>query len=250
MWTFARERGNSLDGTVAPIPWQYHGSDGLQMWLWQTPHFVATIGTEAAGFYWAVGDLMAAGGGRPRPLTDGRTADFATAERDLRETIGKFYPAVLGYRPYAGSLATTFRIFGGQFLDFAIFEGERCVVSVALPDGTERRYSGSVKVVHYAIEVRADGGTVQIMPTHISKISTRSGRAAVPLADQWNGSGRIFAGSVTGECNGRPGFLPETIDHAGMASCAVHEPERAGRGSPTASRATGVAPTALGTCDV
>ncbi|MEP7192258.1 MAG: hypothetical protein ABI903_05280 [Actinomycetota bacterium] len=216
-----------MDGTVAPIPWQYHGSDGLQMWLWQTPHFVAKIGTEAAGFYWTVGDLVAANGGRPRPLSDGRTSDYATAERQLRETIGKSYPTVLGYRPYAGSLATTFRIVGGQFMDFGIFEGQHCVVSVALPDGTERGYSGYIKVVHYEIEVtQANGGAVRIMPTHIARVLRGSGRAAAPLADQWTGSGRIYTGSVIPGCTGRPGFLPETIDHAGWASCRIHESDQ------------------------
>lgn len=210
--------------TIAPIPWQYHGSDGLQMWLWQTPHFVGKIGTEAAGFYWTVGDLIAADGGRPRPLTDGRTADFATAEHDLRETIGKSYPAVLGYRPYAGPLATTFRIAGGRLLDFGVFEGQHCVVSVAMPDGTERGYSGYVKVVHYEIQVtQIDGGAVRIMPTHISRVLKGSGRAAAPMADKWTGSGRIYAGAVMRGCNGRPGFLPETIDHAGLGSCKIHE---------------------------
>ena len=221
-----------MDGSLAPIPWQYHGSDGLQMWLWQTPHFVAKIGTEAGGFYWTVGDLIAATGGRPRPLSDGRTSDYAAAERQLRETIGKSYPTVLGYRPYAGSLATTFRIVGGQFIDFGKFEGQHCVVSVALPDGTERGYSGYIKVVHYEIEVtQASGGAVRIMPTHISRVLKGSGRAAAPLAHQWTGSGRIYTGSVTAGCTGRPGFLPETIDHAGLGSCRIHENDRIGDGA-------------------
>jgi hypothetical protein len=216
-----------LDGCVAPIPWQYHGTDGLQMWLWQTPHFVAKIGIELAGFYWTVGDLVAAGGGRPRPLTDGRTSDFAAAERELREAIGKSYPAVLGYRSYAGPLATTFRIAGGQFLDFGNFEGQHCLVSVALANGTERGYSGYVRVVHYEVEVTlVNGGAVRIMPSHISKVMKGSGRSAAPLADQWTGAGRIYSGSVMRGCTGRPGFLPETIDHAGVGSCRIHEGDR------------------------
>jgi hypothetical protein len=216
-----------VDGSLAPIPWQYHGSDGLQMWLWQTPHFVAKIGTEAAGFYWTVGDLVAANGGRPRPLSDGRTSDYAAAERQLRETIGKSYPPALGYRSYAGSLATTFRILGGQFMDFGVFEGQHCVVSVALPDGTERGYSGYVKVVHYEVEVtQINGGAVRIMPTHISRVLRGSGGATAPLADQWTGSGRIYTGSVLAGCTGRPGFLPGTIDHAGLGSCKIHENHR------------------------
>jgi hypothetical protein len=215
-----------LDVSIAPIPWQYHGADGLQMWLWQTRHFVAKIGSEAAGFYWAVGDLVAANGGRPRPLTDGRTADFASAERELRETIGKSYPAVLGYRPYAGPLATTFRIAGGRLLDFGRFEGQRCVVSVALPNGTDRAYSGYLRVVHYEVEVnQVNGGAVRIMPSHISKVVKGSGRVAA-LADQWTGMGRIYSGAVMAGCTGRPGFLPNTIDHAGVDSCAVHEGDR------------------------
>lgn len=214
--------------SIAPIPWQYHGSEGLQMWLWQTPHFVAKIGTEAAGFYWTVGDLIAATGGRPRPLSDGRTSDFAAAERELRETIGKSYPAALGYRPYAGSLATTFRIAGGEYIDFGTFEGQHCVVTVALPNGTERGYSGYVKVVHYELEVtQVHGGAVLIMPSHISRVLKGSGRAAARLAHQWTGSGRIYTGSVMRGCTGRPGFLPETIDHAGTESCVIHEGDRA-----------------------
>ena len=215
-----------LDTGIAPIPWQYHGRDGVQMWLWQTKHFVAKIGNEAAGFYWTVGDLVAANGGRPRPLTDGRTSDFAAAERELREAIGKSYPAVLGYRPYAGPLATTFRVAGGRYLDFGRFEGQRCLVSVALPNGTERSYSGYLRVVHYEVEVtQASGGAVRIMPSHIAKVLKGSGRAA-SLADQWTGTGRIYSGTVMPGCTGRPGFLPDTIDHAGTEACGVHEGDR------------------------
>ncbi|MGV8847821.1 hypothetical protein [Tessaracoccus sp.] len=216
-----------MEANIAPIPWQFHGTDGMQMWLWQTPHFVAKIGMEGAGFYWSVGDLIAAGGGRPSPLNEGRTADFASAERDLRETIGKSYPAVLGYRPYAGSLATTFCVAGGQFIDFALFEGQSCVVSVALQDGTIRAYSGYLKVVHYEIEVaQVNGGAVRITPSHISKVIRGSGRSAAPLSDQWTGTGRIYVGSVMRGCTGKPGFLPSTIDHVGMGPCAVHESDR------------------------
>jgi hypothetical protein len=216
-----------VDARIAPIPWRYHGSDGLQMWLWQTPHFVAKIGTEPTGFYWTVGDLIAAGGGRPRGLSDGRTADFAAAELQLRETIGKSYPTTLGYRPYAGALATTFRIAGGQFLDFGKFEGEHCLVTVALPNGAVRGFSGYVRVVHYEVEVtQTNGGAVRIMPSHISKVLKGSGRAAAPLADLWTGAGRIYSGSATRGCTGRPGFLPDTIDHVGRESCTVHEGDR------------------------
>ena len=201
-----------LDGCVAPIPWQYHGSDGLQMWLWQTPHFVAKIGTEPTGFYWTVGDLVASNGGRPRGLSDGRTSDFADAELQLRETIGKSYPTILGYRPYAGSLATTFRITGGRFLDFGKFEGQNCVVTVALPNGNERGYSGYVRVVHYEVEVtQINGGAVRIMPSHISKVLRGSGRSVAPLADQWTGAGRIYSGSPVRGLH-RPARVPAGHD--------------------------------------
>jgi hypothetical protein len=216
-----------LEGCLAPIPWQYHGNDGLQVWLWQTQHFVANIGTEATGFCWTVADLVAAGGGRPRPLTDGRSADFASAERELREAIGKSYPAALGYRPYAGPLATTFRIAGGQFLDFGRFEGQQCVVTVAQPNGTERGYNGYVRVVHYEVEVtQVNGGAVRIIPSHISRVLKGSGVSAAPLAGQWTGTGRIYSGNVVRGCTGRPGFLPETTDHAGAESCGAHEGDR------------------------
>ena len=220
-----------MDGSIAPIPWQYHGTDGLQMWLWQTPHFVAKIGTEATGFYWTVGDLGAASGGRPRPLSDGRTSDFAAAELQLRETIGKSYPSILGYRPYAGPLATTFRVAGGQFLDFGPFEGQHCLVSVALPNGGERGYSGYLRVVHYEVEItQTSGGAVRIMPSHIAKLTKRSGKSAAPLADLWTGAGRIYSGTAMRGCSGRPGFLPETIDHVGVRPCTIHEGDR-GAGS-------------------
>ena len=63
------------------------------------------------------------------------------------------------------------------------------------------------------------------MPSHIAKVLKGSGRAAA-LADQWTGTGRIYSGAVMRGCTGRPGFLPNTIDHAGVDSCGVHEGDR------------------------
>lgn len=210
---------------LAPIPWRFVDTDLMKMWLWETEHFEAKVAAEGTLFVWEVGDLIVSNQGLPRFLAEGRTGDFASAERECRELIGKSYSPRLGYARYAGHLATTFTLASGERRDLAPFHGQRAVVTVQLPTGDTQGFVGQVQISHYELILTPDAGTtVRIQPPHIVQIvgeTGGTGRSAGQSA--YTGSGRIYRGQVTRGCTGNPGFMANTIDHTGPAACPVHE---------------------------
>lgn len=208
------------------IPWSFVDDERVQLWTWRTPHFEARIAAESARFSWHVRDLVSVVDDLGRLLMEGRTDDFAEAERGLREVIGKSYPYRYGYAGYAGSLATTFRIGSGQRIDFSQFGAATMIVTLRMPDGREQSYTGTLDTLHHEVTLTPRSGRVlRIKPSCILRIAGENGRRAadVTQADPtYTGIGRIYRGSVEVGCTGRSGYLQHTIDHV-ADPCPVHE---------------------------
>lgn len=212
---------------LRPIPWTFQDSALATIWQWTTPHFQATITAEARAYFWELGDLIAPNDGQPRFLAESRATDFDTAERDLREMIGKSYPPHLGYGVYVGSLATTFTIATGERIDFGQFTGQPVVVTVRMPSGADQTLVGHASVVHFELVLEsANRGAVKVQPSHIVRIVREGGGTASTAASgDYLGAGRMYRGQITRTCTGTPGFMPNTIDHTGRP-CPAHEVTR------------------------
>lgn len=206
------------------IPWGFLDHALVKMWVWRTDHFDARVMADVNSFSWEILDLIRAVDGEGKFLAEGRAGDFAEAERAIRETIGKSYPTKYGYSGYAGALATTFTIATGESMDFAAFNGIRSIVTVKMPNGQEQSFVGETRVVHYELHLTAlTGQTVKIQPAHILRVVPEGGgRARATAASTYTGMGRMYRGTVVPGCSGKPGFMPDTIDHTGE-KCSVHE---------------------------
>lgn len=207
---------------LRPIPWAFINHDLMKRWVWQTPHFEVVVTSDFNSYSWVVTDLMKSADGLF--LTEGRTRDFQTTENEVREAIGKSYPAKLGYREYAGGFASTFTIATGARLDFAQHSGQVVVVKVRMPDGTDQPFVGTVRAVNYEVHVTPESGSaVRIQPSHIVEVtSAESRRGGNAPAFMYTGMGRVYTGGIVRGCNGLTGFMPNTVDHNG-AHCSVHE---------------------------
>lgn len=208
---------------VRAIPWAFFDHDLMKMWVWRTDHFEVRVSADFNSFNWVVTDLIA-NPEQGRFLTEGRTREFQEAEEEVRETIGKSYPIKYGYGEYAGPLASTFTIATGERIDFGQFVGHRTIVTVRLPGGAEKSFVGSVRAVNYEVHVSPDAGSpVRIQPSHIVRVAGEGGKRVVTAATSTHtGMGRLHKGGVGRGCTGRPGFLPDTVDHTADA-CPVHE---------------------------
>lgn len=208
---------------LAPIPWRFVDTELARMWLWETPHFEAKVSADVNSFSWELGDLVIPNQGMARFLAEGRTADFATAEREVRETVGKSYQARMGYAAYSGDLSTTFTLATGERVNLGEFNGQAVVVTVRLPNGLPKTVVGHARVVHWELHLETPGGSiVRVQPAHITSIVREGGGGASSTAAAYTGVGRIYRGTIGGGCTGVPGFLPGTVDHL-RGSCSVHE---------------------------
>lgn len=212
----------STASALAPIPWRFVDTDLAQMWLWETPHFEARVSQNLNSFTWELGDLLVPNQGLARFLAEGQTRDFAEAETAVRETVGKSYPARLGYAPYTGDLATTFTLATGERVNLGEFNGQGVVVTVRQSNGINKSVIGHARVVHWELVLETHGSTIRVQPTHIVSIVREGGGGASKSASDYTGMGRLYRGKVKAGCTGQPGFMPDTIDHTGP-KCGVHE---------------------------
>jgi hypothetical protein len=222
---------------VESVPWTFTDEPGVLLWTWVTPHFVARItGTEVPSdeprrfvrsYAWSLADLVRQIQGVPRLLVDGTASSFEEAEERIREHVGKGYDPRLGYRPYAGPLCFRFMLSTGELVDVGSLVGTRCVVTVLLPDRTERTVSGEFDVRGYKWRLLTQDEVLEIVPEHVVRVSNRSEAAerasAVVHGDTYSGIGRIYRQDPKPGCTGRAGFLVGTVDHAGQPQCPLHE---------------------------
>lgn len=210
-----------MPGPLSAVPWAFAGSGAVRVWTWSTPHFVATITEHVNRYSWVVEDLVV-NPGNPRTVGDGVCATFTAAEDQVRASVGKSYPRDLGYRRFAGPLATTFQDSQGVEVDFGVWEGRRVVVTVATARGSERRYAGTLRVEHFDVLVEsASGSAVRISPAHVLSVASVEG-GRVGHDHGYTGVGRVYRGTTGGGCSGVAGFVAGTVDHFGEA-CRIHE---------------------------
>ncbi len=216
--------------SLNPIPWTYIDNEVLRLWSWRTPHFEARITADANSFMYEIVDYSNSDDGHGRFLHEGRCAEFREAENSVREHIGKAYPYRYGYAPYAGRLATTFTIATGESIDFAQFGQREMTVTIMTPSGKEQSFTGRLDTLHYEVKVIPQGGKpLKIRPSYIVRVSTpgsdkpvASDAEALMGPAQYTGIGRMYRGGVEMGCTGKPGYLPNTVDHH-ADSCPVHE---------------------------
>ncbi len=227
---------------VEPLPWSFTDSPGVLLWTWLSPHFVARItGVEVTdedvsidegrrivrSYMWDLCDLVRTSGGLPRPLVNGESSDFDTAELQIREHVGKCYDPRLGYRKFSGALAFTFTMSTGVVVDVSEYVGTRCAVTVLMPDHTERTVTGDFEVTHYKWRIAAPDRIMEILPEHVVRITNRSDAAErasqIIRSDLFSGIGRMYSEDPRPGCTGKAGFMVGTVDHAGAHRCPVHE---------------------------
>lgn len=207
--------GQSLTRNVLdPIPWRYADAGLLRVWDWTTAHISARITAASLSddpvddqFSW---ELHAAGGGTMQQGIDG---SFADAEAAIREHVGKALPVDAGYGRFAGALATTFLAATSDTIDFGPYLGRDVVLDIRRPNGSETTFAGELGVHHYLLRLTSAGRTFAVNPAHVLAVHCD---AHIDLPDpNMRAAGRVIRGDIRPGCTGRPGFLPNTIDHTG-----------------------------------
>jgi hypothetical protein len=227
-------------GLAEPIPWTFTNSPGVLLWTWISEHFVARVsGAEVSAaedpigrrvvrsYQWDLSDLMRTQQGLPRLLIEGAAPSFEAAEAAIREHVGKCYDPRLGYVRFAGELAYTFTLSTGERIDISTYIGTTCTVTVLMPDGSSRSVTGDLEVEHYKWRLTTPEVLLEIIPEHVVRIANRSEAAeratALTHLVSYSGIGRMYREEPRPGCNGRPGFLVGTVDHAGAPRCPIHE---------------------------
>lgn len=176
-------------GPVAlpPIPWSHSASDLGSVWRWETPDFFVVVNGDSRSFYWVLSDVSLNPEAEPKVVGDGQAATFEQAERSIRETLGKAYPPRMGYRHFAGPLATTFILADGAPKDLEEYVGRRVKVMVADRGWDGRECRGVASVEHYDLVLTMPDEITRISPSYILSIEpdgvgVKSARAvATPL---------------------------------------------------------------------
>jgi len=205
--------------TLPAIPWAHSTDDFGSVWVWNTPHFLITVNGNDRSCYYTIADKTAAAPGSTKLLADGQASSFREAEMRIRGTIGKAYPPTLGYRNYAGPLATTFMLADGKETDLGPYVGNLVTVTVLDRDGSSQVLQGRAFVKHYELLIEQGAQTVRVTPSFISEINFTY--KPKPSVGQTRLT-RTVEGRVLPGCTGTPGFVEGTVEHFGR-SCPLHE---------------------------
>lgn len=214
-----------MSRALPPIPWAHSTSDFGSIWQWETSAFLVTVNGDQKSVYYQIADRMV-DAKNPKPFADGQASSFEQAERAIRETIGKAYPASMGFQQYAGNLATTFMLGNGQRVDLGLYVGRRVTAKVASREGQTEEYTGVASVKHYDFVLTEGEEAIKITPSYILEIKTHGGNPIQPpVAASSPTSGRTFQGKVSPGCTGIAGFIPGTVEHY-KGACPIHEDTR------------------------
>lgn len=221
-----------------PVDWNFVESASVQIWTWQTEHFEVRIfgeGTDRRVYQWIINDRS---NGNDRVFEEGSNDSFADAQDMILEILAKSYPQKLGYRKYAGELATTFKVSDGRKLDFGPLEGYDVTVTYEDNEGQRTNAIGTLSVANWAVRVRVDGSSAVKIPPHrivdvvrdgISVLSTQKVEeqsGPVPIGGKRNRrstSGKVFHEPYRKGCTGKPGMIPGTVIHSSTDPiCPIH----------------------------
>lgn len=210
-----------MAASLPPIPWEHELTDLQTAWLWETDAFVVRVLGDIHSCYYTVTDKLA-NPNNPELIADGQTASFHQAECRIRELIGKAYKPELGYRKYAGNLATTFTISNGDRIDFGPYEGHMVTVEVYTGNSSTRALTGELRIENFYVSLIKGETHVNIRPTHVKSI-TLLNRARQEKVNRYERiSGRTYRANWEAGCTGEDGFLVNTVEHR-YAVCPVHE---------------------------
>lgn len=202
--------------SIKTIPWKHERDEITTLWIWDTEHFTVTVTGNVSSMYFRIHDKST-----NQVFFDGQSATFEEAEIIVRETIGKAYHPALGYRNYAGSLATTFTIATGDKKDMSRYIGRAVTIRVLSSGGSQEEYAGVAQIVGYYIELHTEKVHIKILPSHI--LSIEATIKVEGLDSEYERiSDRVFKGKYEKGCSGAPGFMENTIEHNGLP-CPIHE---------------------------
>jgi hypothetical protein len=202
--------------SLRTIPWKHQGDEITTLWTWDTEHFVITITGNVSSVYFRIHDRAS-----DQMFFDGQSATFEQAEMVIRETIGKAYHPSLGYRAYAGALATTFMLATGDKKDLSRYIGRAVEVEVLNANGSKENYQGVAQIVNYYLELLTQKIHIKVLPSHLLDIRPLVEMKAID-SEYERISGRTFKGKYEKGCTGTPGFMENTLDHSGL-TCPIHE---------------------------
>lgn len=215
---------NTRFTALPPIPWVHQSGEIAAVWKWETPHFIVTVTGDNRSVYFQVADKSK---GRPIPFTDGQAVTFDDAELLIREAVGKAYSEILGYRHYAGHLATTFLLGNAERVDLGPYVGKLIKVVVLNEKLEKEFYSGHATIEHYDLILTSGQNIIRISPSEIIDIGVLTNYGATKRIDQGPASkaSRTISGSMSPGCTGITGYIDGTVDHTGPA-CPIHEAGR------------------------
>lgn len=202
--------------SLRTIPWKHQGDEMTTLWTWEAEHFTVTVTGNVSSVYFRIHDKAS-----DQMFFDGQSATFEQSEMVIRETIGKAYHPSLGYRPYAGALATTFMLATGDKKDLSRYIGRAVEVEVLNADGSKENYRGVVEIANYYLELRTEKIHIKVLPSHLLDIKPVVAAEGVD-SEYERISGRTFKGKYQPGCTGFPGFMENTIEHGGL-TCPIHE---------------------------
>lgn len=204
---------------MTPIPWSHTITEFGALWKWATQHFEVMVNGDGKAYYYTISDKST---GTLKPFADGTGATFEQAEQLIRGIIGKAYDPALGYQHFAGHYATTFTLANGQSLDLAPFVGKAVEVEVVVPNKGRQVYTGIAHIKHYELIIVNGDLAVKIVPVKIARIGYVVDLHPDSKPHFEKVIGRTYKGGLLPGCNGNLGFMPDTVDHAGLP-CPIHE---------------------------
>lgn len=237
-----------------PVPWEFTPGERLSTWVWDTPHFQATIIAEGSSpnrsglpalpgvnnpnpqatsgkrmYHWRIADKMRYPG-KVVPLDSAAGISFEGCQEEVVETVAKAYPKDLGYSIYAGNLATTFSISKRRRYDFSQFVGKRLTILVYDDDNeeTRARFKGVFDIDGYEFTIRDDeGDMVFINPYSVDDIHLefggKSGLDMLEAQASTSSRGTTFYEEWRPGCSGQKGYEPGTVTHSPADSyCFLH----------------------------
>lgn len=216
--------------SVVSVPWVLRESPAFTIWVWETPHFRATImgAKTSKAKKW---EIIYFRGNEEKPLSDGIQNTFAAAERDVIEIITKSYNKDLGYRKYGGRIATTFEIFTKEKIDFGPLENKKVILKVrqlhpVTHSVIEKNHTGTLTINEYRIEMQPERGeAISIPPKRILEVyNAQTGKRINDESHlEHEKNLRIFKGKKVPGCNGMVGSILNTIEHSNPTWCPIHE---------------------------
>ncbi len=215
-----------------PIPWIMKSSAIVSSWSWETEHFIATVLAEGLSerkmYTWKIADKSS---GHPVPFESNTTGSFDESVEELLDVIGKAYDRKLGYQAYAGTLATTFKVFDGRKIDFGPIIGRNVTMYIKNDADLDDDIilNGQLDVDHYDITIHTSDNTLtRVPPSYVKIINDEFSLSNALDENEINGrvskNGKIFQGDWQRGCTGKPGFNPHTVVHGpGDQFCPIHQ---------------------------